>query len=40
MSFKKTLLYSIDYFIDHRHVDEVINETRFICLAELQTFEL
>ena len=24
----------------HRHVDEVINETRFICLAELQTFEL
>jgi len=24
----------------HRHVDEVINGTRFICLAELQTFEL
>lgn len=24
----------------HRHVDEVINGTRFICLAELQTYEL
>lgn len=40
MSFKKTLLFTDNYVRERRHVDEVINGTRFICLAELQTFEL